>query len=303
MPDAGNGHEPPPDQTAPAGDALQGAVAALVKAAGLKAARRVFTDHPELLTDEADLLFDRLIRERRQQGSGEEAEILSSYRELAGLCRAAGVDRAFEMVEEAIRKGDGKAAGRTLSEKELHALLADNTVAVMTVMPEQRPAWSAELRRLCASAREAGDSPLASLAWSLLLLVEGAGLDEIIELPPEGTCRRTWDQVAAALTSGIFIRTSDADMFATLAAGSLAALTPGPQRSPWLAYLRNLSLQASDLRDEPLVALIAALLSVLNGQPVESVLPGALHGPYLACWEQVRSRIGPSARSQPEIRE
>lgn len=59
-------------------------------------------EHPELLTDEADVMMDKLIAATREEGQPELVEMLQEHKALLQRCREVGVEQAFAAkIEEA----------------------------------------------------------------------------------------------------------------------------------------------------------------------------------------------------------
>ncbi|MBN1311779.1 MAG: tetratricopeptide repeat protein [Anaerolineae bacterium] len=79
---------------------LMETIAAFTAASNWDESRRLLDEHPELLSPQADKLFDAMI----QYGSGEKQaqiiEQLTTHRDLLRLCRIIGVDDAFKQTVE-----------------------------------------------------------------------------------------------------------------------------------------------------------------------------------------------------------
>jgi hypothetical protein len=73
-------------------DALAEAIHKLHSAGSKAAAKRVIETHPELLTDEADILLARIISGVKSEKA---IKTLEGHRELLARCRREGIDAAF----------------------------------------------------------------------------------------------------------------------------------------------------------------------------------------------------------------
>ena len=97
------------------------------------------------------------------------------------------------------QEGQGGSAegGQQLAEEQLRVLAA-NTVAVMTVVPERRPEWRQAVRELLANAQRAGDEDTAALMQAVLALLDGGEAGLSADSPYYGT----WQETLAGLAAG-----------------------------------------------------------------------------------------------------
>ena len=147
------------------------------------AAREYLRGHPELLSLEADGVFERLIESHARRNEHNVVRQLVVHRDLLRAARELGEDAAF---------------GRVFDPPDALDIIADNTVTVLTTRDEERENWLRTVQMARIRAAELGDEQTRRLleAVSRLLLGEEPAS---IDLDLEGEQARAWERIIAAL--------------------------------------------------------------------------------------------------------
>ncbi len=170
----------------------------------------------------------------------------------------------------------------------LLAVIARNTIIVLTAAPEQKLDWLASVQALLDAAKSLGETEMAALLDAIRRVLEGEP-PEKIEPDVTGDYRRVWRRIRRALAGPQAPRL---DMFDVLARNTLIALhAPEEQRAECTRHFEALRAVAEDLDDAPLAALLGAITALLAGEPPAAITQ-ELDGAYLACWETIVSQAG-----------
>jgi len=175
----------------PPDEALAASIAAFVSAGDWPAARAYLDAHPELLTPEADNTFDALIQAALAVSDGARANLLILHRDLLRTVRQAGPDEAFRMVG-----GEDAPVGGAV----VVNVVAHNTAAVLTAVPEKRGEWLAGVRELREEARQREDTGMIALLDAIERLLEGAAYASI-RPALQGAYAAAWAQIGERLRS------------------------------------------------------------------------------------------------------
>ncbi len=275
----GNGRDEDEEEELPEFERFVAAVVDFANAEDWSEARRVLEEHPELLTPDADLALEYLIEMTQTQGQREAARILSLHRDLLRLAREVGVEETFARLEEHERLQTAL--------KHIFEVIAHNTIAVLTVAPERRPEWLAQVQQIAEQAKQAGDEEMVALLGAVARLLEG---EEATAIPMQagGPYAACWREIVEWMAGGgVEAPPPPMDMFHAIAHNTIAVLEglPGP-RAAWLEHVRQVRRQAEDLGDRSLAALMEAITRLLEGDPPATINP-PLEGPYLACWREI----------------
>ena len=241
-------------------------------------AQALLEAHPELLSDHADSAFDILIQMSKAQQAPDVVQMLEIHLKVLKLCRQVGIAEAFRQVKDATTT--------TIPEDEMLAYIIQNTVAVMSGIPQNRDDWLNVLSSTCQMVEETGNEGLTGLLKAVHRLVSGERATAINPRLP-AKYRDVWLTILEWLEGGQPAQTRGVDMFEMLSQGTLSALaSSSEQLAAWTDHIRNLLRQADDLNDQPLAALLDAIAHLLDGSPPDTITP-AVEGEYMACWQQI----------------
>ncbi len=266
----------------PGGHSYLAAVIQFLNADHWERSRRVLARHPELLTDGAAAVLEKLIEAATGQGDDEAARYLTLHRDLLALCRQVGVEEAFRRLgSEMPRLGEDIAV-------DVLEVIAFNTVAVIVDIPERLGEWLDSLREIEQQALDYGDDPMVTLVQAIRALLRGAKPGSLAP-PLSGPYRACWESIVKGLEERRS-RAVGVDMFDFMASTVLAAARGEPKAGvDWLAFYRDLHRVAEDLDDTPLAALTAATVRLLESGELPPD-PG-LDGSYGACWERIAAGL------------
>lgn len=235
----------------PADDPLLRAILEFVNAEDWDTSREVLGRNPLLLSDDADQMLGALIQRYQEAGDLRLAHHLDIHRDLLHRAREMGYRRAFEIVEtppdealidviaQFIRAGDWDASRGVL----------EANPALLT------PEADHTFQSLIQAAIEAGDEMrLKALTGHLELLRACNALGV--------------DAAFAQATARPAIDDSDALMLLSVIGHNTMAVMLGDRdrRKDWLATLRQLQRAARADGDAALVALLSAVMRLINGE-------------------------------------
>ena len=170
----------------------------------------------------------------------------------------------------------------------LLAVIARNTIIVLTAAPEQKLDWLASVQALLDAAKSLGETEMAALLDAIRRVLEGEP-PEKVEPNVTGDYRWAWKRITRSLAGPQAPRL---DMFDVLARNTLTALhAPEEKRTECARHFEALRVVAEDLDDAPLAALLGAITALLAGQPPAEITQ-ELDGAYLACWETIVAQAG-----------
>ncbi len=168
-------------------DALIDAIGEFITTDNWGAARAWLDAHPDLLTDEADLVFGRLIETYERRAQSNVVRQLTVHRDLLRACREMGVDAAFE---------------RMANPPDTLDLIADNTIAVLTDRPDAREEWGRTVVQSRLRAAELDDQPMLDLLRVISRLLGGEPPDQI-EHSLDDKYLACWERILAGIGENI----------------------------------------------------------------------------------------------------
>lgn len=237
--------------------------------------RRVLNRHPMLLSEDAMLAFEALIRSYLAQDNLRLAYHLAIHRDLLRLARELGYDRAFELVSSPPSEEMVSIIARFIQ--------AENWAASREVLDRYPELLSHEaniaFQALIQAALEADDQGrLNSLVshHELLRAAQELGVDEAF--------RR-----AEAAEGGKAI---DLMLLSVIGHNTIAVmLGEREKRDDWLKSVRQLHRDARAEGDEALAGLLSAVMKLLNGRPAHEIEPQGLDAPHQTVWERIVSAL------------
>jgi len=248
------------------------AIRAFLDAEDWAATRQVVEREPALLLDPAvESIFESNIRQARSGGDQRTAAFLQQHLELLRACKRDGVETVFAAQE---------AAQPALP---LDEALIGEIITALRGSPQEKLALVQTLTRLRAECEE--DESLVQFVDTVQTALVGADPgalgDELT-----GIYTQIWQAIVIASS-----QTSlqlDAETAQILVANTLAVLGPASdQRSEWRSALGQMRNAATVAGDHQLVALIDAILALLDAGSDASGIDMALDGLYGEIWEGI----------------
>jgi tetratricopeptide (TPR) repeat protein len=206
------------------------------------------------------------------------------YRQVAG--------REEEIVQKALQDGlppgGGQAQSSSTMPAERVAIIVNNTVAVMTIMPERRDEWRKAMEEVLENARQRGSDWQIEAEFFLAILALLNG--QVADLPGDHPYAAALEQIKQDVASGG--PAGDMDnvpeeirALLSLAEESIAALRGSPQeRMALVQQLVPLQGQAPGDMEDGMKALLQAIQMALVGGDLAQ-LGGDLDGLYKQVWE------------------
>ncbi|MBN1120310.1 MAG: hypothetical protein JXJ17_04475 [Anaerolineae bacterium] len=165
------------------GESLMQTITGFVNTEDWPAAREYLDTHPELLAEEADVLFTATIQQAESSGEDQIARLLTNHRDLLRACRAEGVEAAFADRDK---------------QPDLFDLLAHNTIAVLTGASDRKEYWFEGVQQVNAQAKENEIAPLVALTGAILSLLMGDAPAKI-DVALEGDFKACWERIVAGI--------------------------------------------------------------------------------------------------------
>lgn len=178
-----SGEHAPPDLSAEDADELVRVIGEFLTTDDWDASRRWLDEHPELLTPQADAVFDRLIDTHERRHERNVVRQLIVHRDLLRACREMGVEAAFD---------------RQLNPPDALDVIAENTIAVLTSRPEAAADWQATVQQSRIRASELEDVMMVALLRAIDALLHGEPADQVAPslAGPHAIC---WQRIVDAL--------------------------------------------------------------------------------------------------------
>ncbi len=166
--------------------ALVETIGEFITATSWEDSRRWLEAHPELLSAQADAVFEELIRTHTARGERNVVRQLVIHRDLLRMAREVGTQAAFERMAGPLGALD---------------VIAENTIAVLTTRPEERARWAEAVHLSRVRAAELDDQPMLTLLRAVSRLLEGEA-PAAIAPDLEGEHAACWARIVAALSEG-----------------------------------------------------------------------------------------------------
>jgi tetratricopeptide (TPR) repeat protein len=208
------------------------------------------------------------------------------YRQVAG--------REEEILQKALQDGlppGAQAQSSSTMPAESVAIIVNNTIAVMTVMPERRDEWREAIRQDLEQARQRGADWQIEVEFytAILTLLDGQAAD----LPGGHPYAAALEQIKQGIASGgpqvsMDDVPEEVQALLSLAEASIAALRGGPRER--IALLQQLVPLQAQVLDEGLKALLQAMQLALMGDDLAQ-LGGDLDGVYKQVWEAILAGV------------
>jgi hypothetical protein len=167
-------------------EALVDVIGEFITADDWETSYALLSEHPELLSPEADAVFERLIQTHTAREQRNVVRQLIIHRDLLRACQDIGVEAAF---------------ARMMDPPDVLDILAENTIAVLTRQPEDRETWAEAVRQSRIRAAELGQDDMLALLKAISRLLDGL-MPGDIEPPPEGPHAACWRRIVEAVPPG-----------------------------------------------------------------------------------------------------
>ncbi len=246
-------------------------IAEFVNAPDWDASRQVLGRSPMLLSAQAEQTLDGLVQMYAAQGDLRLAHHLAMHRDLLRNCRELGYDAAFRLISTPPDETLVRTIAAFIQAEDWPA-----SRAVLDAHPELlEPPTNSAFQALIQAAIETGDDArMQALAahHDLLRACHRLGIDAAfarVENPQTG------EQVEEMMALSV------------IGHNTLAVMLGEPQhRNEWLSEVRRLQKEADDEGDQQTVALMSAIMKLLNGQPPAHISP-TLEGAHKAVWDTI----------------
>ncbi len=172
--------------TAEQAQALVDVIGEFITADDWESSYALLSEHPELLTPEAEAVFERLIETHSSREQHNVVRQLIIHRDLLRACQDIGVEAAFQ---------------RMMDPPDVLDILADNTIIVLTSQPEDRETWAEAVRQSRVRAAELGQDDMLALLKAISRLLDGL-MPGDIEPPPEGPHAACWRRIVETIPPG-----------------------------------------------------------------------------------------------------
>jgi tetratricopeptide (TPR) repeat protein len=183
-------------------------------------------------------------------------------------------------------------------------VIVHNTVAVMTTMQERRAEWHKTITGALQNAQEQGAGWQIEVDFygAVLALLDG----QTPSLPGDHPYAAALAQIQAGIAAGGVQDDTDSegdespsdaeqstDLFETLVSNTLAVLGPVPEHLPeWRSVLLQVKEQAEQADERELVALLDAVVGLLDAGGNPAGLGADLTGNYAQVWQVLVEALG-----------
>jgi hypothetical protein len=261
----------PPPTSDLAAEVLQ-AVRAFLDADDWEATRRVVETQGALLfRPEVEALFEQNIAQARAANEQRAVQMLQLHLALWRDCQAHGVEAAF-----------AKLASAASAELPFDAQLIPRTVAALLGSPQDRMALAQHLSR-----QAAADEELQALLTTIQTALFGGELSQLGQ-DLRGVYRQAWEAIVQRVATGGV----DPELFTALVQNTRAVLGPAAhQRDRWRENLVQVRQQAAAQDDRPMIALLDAVIALLDAGGDPSGLNPNLTGIHAQTWHTILDQL------------
>jgi hypothetical protein len=250
-------------------DVMQ-AVREYVTAQDWSATRQVVEERQELLFQpEVEVVFEQNIARARADGEQRMLELLELHLALLRDCRSRGIAVAFEELE--------KAQADVLP---FPAELISRSIAALLGSPQEK---IAHMQYLTTQAAPTTDEQFKALLNTIQLALFSTDLSQIGR-DLIGVYRQAWETIAATVEAGGV----DPRQFEAIANNTVAVLGPAAnQRSAWRNNLADVRNQTTARGDRNMVALLDAVIGLMDADGKPEGLGDGLKGIYANTWRAI----------------
>lgn len=237
--------------------------------------------------DEAAVLIRRSVDVMRQNQLTTDASGLSLQEHLDFLAQVENGDAARQPVEE---------RGGLILRADQQQMIADNTVAAMTIASGQRQSWKTVLQQAMEQAHGFGAEGLAEVAFfeALIRLVDGQPVD----LPVENPYSRLMSTILQRIETAGSLQTGDGALIPQeelqgLVHNTIVVMTTDSDKAEvWKSQLQDARAKADELGRNADVEIFDAILMLMDGQ--DAALPqGHPYASVLTAIRQGTSAVAP----------
>lgn len=222
-----------------------------------------------LFQPEVETLFEHDIARARSDGYQRVVDILELHLALLRDCKASGIEAAFA-------KFASPQHNDLLFEREL----IPRSIAALLGSPREK---MAHMQYLTSLANETADHNVKSLIHTIQLALFSSDLSQLgYEL--QGIYRQVWETIYASVEAGGV----DSRIFEIIVNNTLAVLGPSDdQRSVWRNNLVQMRNQSTTRGERNMVAMLNAVIGLLDagGNPIG--LGKDLRGVYAKTWQEI----------------
>jgi len=250
------------------------AVNDFVNADNWGATRHVVEAQQELLFQpEVETLFEQNIAQARSAGEERTVRMLELYLALLRDCKASGIAEAF-----------AKLAAAQEVDLPFDGELLPRSIAALLGSPQQR---MEHMQYLAAMASETTDDNLKGLINTIQLALFSKDLSQFGR-DLKGVYRQAWEGIVATVeASGV-----DPRIFDTIISNTLAVLGPASERrSEWRNNLVTIRNQATAGGNRNMVALLEAVIGLLDAGGNRAGLGVGLAGVYANTWQAIMGQL------------
>jgi len=226
-----------------------------------------------LFQPEVEAIFEQNIAQARSAGEERTVRMLELYLALLSDCKANGIAEAFE-----------KLAAAQEVDLPFDTGLLPRSIAALLGSPQQR---MEHMQYLAAMANETTDEDLEALINTIQLALFSKDLSQFgREL--KGVYRQAWEAIVTAVEAGGV----DPRTFEAIISNTLAVLGPASERrSEWRNNLVTIRNQSTAGGNRNMVALLEAVIGLLDAGGNPAGLGEGLAGVYAKTWQGIVGQL------------
>jgi len=253
-------------------DEVLQAVRDFVNAESWQVSRQVLEQRQEILFQpEVEVLFERNIAGARAAGDQRAIEMLETHLNLLRGCKKDGVAATFEQFMQA-------------RQLPFDAELVSRSIAALLEGPQGRMAHAQYLNTLAA---QTTDEELKKLINAIQMALFGGALSQ-----PGQNLSGVYLQAWQAIVVGVETGGVDPEVFEQLVRNTRAVLGPAAdKRSEWRNTLVDVRNQATLQGDQRMVALLDAIIGLLDADGNPTGLGVGLTGLYAQTWQGIVQEV------------
>ena len=237
----------------------------------------VETQRALLFRPEVETLFERNIAEARADGQERAVRLLEMHLTLLRGCKASSIEEAFAKLVAA----EEEEIEETLP---FDADLISRSIVALLGSPQEKMAY---MQYLASTANETTDEELKALLNTIQLALFSSDLSQLGR-NLQNVYRQAWETIAASVEAGGV----DPEILGKIVDNTLAVLGPAAsQHTVWRSNLAQIRNQATARGDRNMVALLDAVIGLLDagGNPIG--LGEGLQGIYAKTWQAIVQRL------------
>jgi tetratricopeptide (TPR) repeat protein len=229
-----------------------------------------------LFRPEVETLFEAIIAQARGAGEERTAQLLEEHLVILRECKTSGIAPTFEQLIAA-QEND-------LDNPRFDAELIPRSIGALLGGPQQK---MAHVQYLTEQAAQTTDEELKVLINTIQLALFGSDLSQLGQ-NLSGAYKQAWEAIVLGVeTEGI-----DPELFEAIVRNTLTVLGPAAdKRGEWCNNLAQIRSQAIEAGAQQLVALVDAVIGLLDAGGNSSGLGANLTGIYAKTWQAILERL------------